>query len=301
MQPNPDEVKRLFDFLEFRTFAERLGRGARAGGRRALGRRAPAARRRGHRERVRRRRRRQLLGVARRRSTSPPSWDGEPGRGALRGLAVVTDADAAAVDVDPGRPPRRSGASPPRSSAAAVRGHDAKPLMRSLLQLGIDLDGLELDTAIAAYLLDPAEARYELPHLVERYTRFAAPADEPAAKGQLDLDGTQADPATSAGRQALAVHHLVEPIADAASTSRAWPSCTARSRTRWCACWPGWSTPASPSTSPSCAALNERLTADVVAPRRRAASRSSGATTSTSTRRSSCASCSTPRRRPGAG
>ena len=69
-----------------------------------------------------------------------------------------------------------------------------------------------LDTAIAAYLLDPAEARYELSHLVESYTRFAAPSDEPAAKGQLDLDGTQADPATSAGRQALAVHHLVEPL-----------------------------------------------------------------------------------------
>ena len=84
--------------------------------------------------------------------------------------------------------------------------------MRSLLQLGIELDRLELDTAIAAYLLDPAEARYELSHLVERYTRFAAPSDEPAAKGQLDLDGTQADPATSAGRQALAVHHLVEPL-----------------------------------------------------------------------------------------
>ena len=93
-----------------------------------------------------------------------------------------------------------------------VRGHDVKSLMRSLLTLGIDLPNLELDTAIAAYLLDPAEAAYGLPQVVERYTRFAAPADEPAAKGQLDLDGVTADPATSAGREALAVHHLVEPI-----------------------------------------------------------------------------------------
>jgi DNA polymerase I len=95
---------------------------------------------------------------------------------------------------------------------ARVRAHDSKPLMRSLLELGIDLRGLELDTAIAAYLLDPAEARYELPLLIERYTRFAAPADEPAAKGQLDLDGSQVDAPAAAGRRALAVHHLAEPI-----------------------------------------------------------------------------------------
>ena len=70
-----------------------------------------------------------------------------------------------------------------------VRGHDVKSLMRSLLTRGIDLTSLQLDTAIAAYLLDPAEARYELAHLVERYTSFAAPVDAPVAKGQLDLDG----------------------------------------------------------------------------------------------------------------
>ena len=128
-----------------------------------------------------------------------------------RGLAVVTDADTAAVTWVPAAH-LDDPAVAVALSGAAVRGHDTKPLMRSLLQLGIELDRLELDTAIAAYLLDPAEARYELSHLLERYTRFAAPSDEPAAKGQLDLDGTQADPATSAGRQSLAVHHLVEPL-----------------------------------------------------------------------------------------
>ena len=74
-----------------------------------------------------------------------------------------------------------------------MQAHDTKPLMRSLLahEPAIDLAGLELDTAIAAYLLDPAEARYELGHLLERYTRVRpAPATTPAAKGQLDLDGT---------------------------------------------------------------------------------------------------------------
>ena len=139
------------------------------------------------------------------------SWEGEPGRGPLRGLAVVTDAETAAVAWIPADhldDIAVAGA----LSTARVRAHDAKALMRGLLLRGIGLGGLELDTAIAAYLLDPAEARYELAHLVERYTRFAAPIDEPAAKGQLDLDGTPADPPTIAGREALAVHHLVEPI-----------------------------------------------------------------------------------------
>ena len=63
-----------------------------------------------------------------------------------------------------------------------------------------------------ARIVYPAEARYELPHLVERYTRFALEPDAPAAKGQLDLDGTQADPTASAGRQALAVHQLAVPM-----------------------------------------------------------------------------------------
>ena len=50
-------------------------------------------------------------------------------------------------------------------------------------------------------------------HLVERYTAFAVPpVDEPVAKGQLNLDGIEADPLAAAGREALAVHHLVEPI-----------------------------------------------------------------------------------------
>jgi DNA polymerase-1 len=123
----------------------------------------------------------------------------------------VTDAEAAAVAWIPAAHLDDEGVAAALATAT-VHGHDTKPLMRSLLALDIDLRGLELDTAIAAYLLDPAEARYELPLLIERYTRFAAPADEPAAKGQLDLDGNQADPSGVAGRQALAVHHLAEPV-----------------------------------------------------------------------------------------
>jgi DNA polymerase-1 len=84
--------------------------------------------------------------------------------------------------------------------------------MRSLLATGVELRGLALDTAIAAYLIDPAEARYTLPDLVEKYTRFARPSDDASASGQLDLDGTSRSDAELAGRDALAVHHLAAPI-----------------------------------------------------------------------------------------
>ena len=74
------------------------------------------------------------------------------------------------------RPTRRW---PTALAAVRFRGHDAKSLMRSLLDQGIELLGLELDTAIAAYLLRPAEARYELGHILEDYTAYAAPQRRP--------------------------------------------------------------------------------------------------------------------------
>jgi DNA polymerase I len=211
MQPNMSEVQRLFDFLEFRTFTERLAE--------ALG---PAAVVLSSDERE------QLVpevAVSESPAASAAvlgglgavdvaaSWEREPGRSPLAGLAVVTDPDTSAVTWIPADHLDDADVAA-ALSAAAVRAHDAKALMRSLLahEPPIDLHGLALDTAIAAYLLDPAEARYELPHLVERYTRFALAPEEPAAKGQLDLDGSQADGPTIAGREALAVHQLVEPV-----------------------------------------------------------------------------------------
>ncbi len=93
-----------------------------------------------------------------------------------------------------------------------LRGHNVKPLMRSLLEFDVEVRGLTLDTAIAAYLIDPAEARYTLPDLIEKYTKFARPSDDAAGSGQLDLDGTSLGDAELAARDALAVNALAEPI-----------------------------------------------------------------------------------------
>ena len=140
------------------------------------------------------------------------TWIGEPGRSALTGLAVVTDPDAAEVTWIPGHLLDDDALHAALAEHTDVRGHRLKPLMRSLLDVGVSLDGIALDTAIAAYLIDPAEARYELADLIEKYTEFARPSDDVSGSGQLDLDGASMSDAELAGRDALAIHHLVAPI-----------------------------------------------------------------------------------------
>ena len=211
--PNGDELKRLFDFLEFRTLAARLDEALSAMGSSVdLG---PVEER--------------AELVAEVSTASSPieaaaaiaaaealdvaaTWAGEPGRSPLAGIAVVTDPSMAEVlwisaDV--------LGDDAVRSALGAhdnLRGHNVKPLMRSLLEFDVEVRGLTLDTAIAAYLIDPAEARYTLADLIEKYTKYARPSDDAAGAGQLDLDGTSLGDAELAARDALAVDALAEPI-----------------------------------------------------------------------------------------
>ena len=189
MQPNPAEVKRLFNFLEFRTFEERLAEALGPGA--AI---VPSAHE-----------RQPLVAEVTTSAELAESlaalnaidvvslaaaFEGEPGRSPVAGIAVVTDAESAAVLWIPA-----AHLDEPAVAAALAakrfRAHDAKTLMRSLFGQGIELTGLDLDTAIAAYLLKPAEARYELGHLLEDYTPYAAPADDAASAGQLDLGGSE--------------------------------------------------------------------------------------------------------------
>jgi len=211
IEPKPDEVKRLFEFLEFRTFADRL---AEALGDRKVALAAGAERQELHAE----------ITVVESAADAieligsldvldvMPAWTSEPGRGALAGLAIVTEAESAAVAWIPGELVADDSVAAIVAAHGNVRSHNAKPLMRALLDLGHDLTGLRLDTTIVAYLIDPAEARYALADLVERFTAFAPPGGGGAAAGQLDLDGSALDVSQLAGREALAVHHVAGPI-----------------------------------------------------------------------------------------
>ena len=211
--PNSDELKRLFDFLEFRTLESRLHD--------ALGAMGSAV----------------DLGpvedraeiVAEVTTAASPAeaaaaisagdavdiaatWAGEPGRSPLTGIAVVTDASLAEVLWIPADVLADDAVRSALGAHRNLRGHNVKPLMRSLLEFDVEVRGLTLDTAIAAYLIDPAEARYTLADLIEKYTRYARPSDDAAGAGQLDLDGTSLGDAELAARDALAVNALAEPI-----------------------------------------------------------------------------------------
>ena len=178
VSPNPDEMKRLFEFLEFRALGGRITDAlASLGGDVDLGpgeerqeivaeitvleSPADAA----------------SLVAAAEHLDIHAAWTGEPGRSFLSGVAVVSDGSASEVAWIPADLLGDETLGEALGAHQSVRGHNVKELMRSLLGLDIEMRGLTLDTAIAAYLIDPAEARYALPDLIEKYTRFARPSD----------------------------------------------------------------------------------------------------------------------------
>ncbi|MDP7550458.1 MAG: DNA polymerase I [Acidimicrobiales bacterium] len=95
-----------------------------------------------------------------------------------------------------------------------VLAHDSKALVRSLRAIGVDTANLVLDTALAAYLLDPTDNSYELDLLVEKHLRMLLP-DTGAPSGQLDLDGDTRDPASEAAHRAAAIGCLSVPMFEA--------------------------------------------------------------------------------------
>jgi DNA polymerase I len=219
---DPDEVRKLFEFLEFHTLYERMGSlfgdgvapdvveldvleaevveltdpvvAAAALGSLAAG--------------------RGVLALA-------ASWSGaDPARGELEGLALVRDPSVGDVvwlptvllDDDTVRDGLIAMVA---SGGRPVAAHDAKAIMRALLAHGIDVHTLAIDTSLAAYLLDPAEARYVLADLVARYAHRQMPNASDAPEGQLDFSGDSVAVALDAARRALAIDALVEPISAA--------------------------------------------------------------------------------------
>ena len=224
--PDVDEVRRLFDFLEFHTLGERLTEAL--GEDLGVGRppaevleaevtivEAPADAS-------------ALLVRLRERAAGAPlavaaAWEGSEGRTPLEGLAIVTDPAAGEVAWipigllahDAVRAELARLVALPGEGGRPVAAHQAKAMMRSLLDVGVDVRCLAIDTAIAAYLLDPAESRYLLDEVLRRYASAELPADGAAPEGQLDLDGSTASAAQRTGRYALAVDRLIEPLTQA--------------------------------------------------------------------------------------
>jgi len=211
VQPNDAEVRRLFDFLEFRALYDRLyealGTTGGGGGGGATPRSSSQHVLEAEASDIATAAEAAALVSGLATLDAIASWAGEAGRSDLTGLAVVTDAaaaDVAWISAELAHAPEVLAA---LGQHRALRSHNAKALMRWLLDHDEQIPGLRLDTQIAAYLIDPADTRYALRDLLTRYTSFQLPDDVASASGQLDLGGGPDERQVTA-REALAVAHL---------------------------------------------------------------------------------------------
>ncbi len=143
-------------------------------------------------------------------------WEGLAGHSPLQGLAVATGDGAPAylpaAVLDTATAGKALDAL--ARSDVPVVAHGAKELTHGLGERL--LSGLDLDTEIAAYLVDPGSQRYELEELARRYLGVdLQPSDDGEAQGTLDLDGDAAEGAAlaeRAGRRAAAVLRLADEL-----------------------------------------------------------------------------------------
>ncbi len=94
------------------------------------------------------------------------------------------------------------------SSPAPKIMHDAKGVALALLASGHELDGLEFDTAIAAYLISPGGRNFELPEIVERYLHQVLDLSEATESAQMSLDGSTDVSGDALAKSAFAILEL---------------------------------------------------------------------------------------------
>ena len=219
-----DEVRKLFSFLEFRRMWDLLSEAvgtetANAGGAAPVVPDAPPLE-----VEVRRVRNRseaiELIGEL--CAGGPEAWvsvdavwRGTPGRSEIEGIAVGLETDVAlwlddalVRDADVAAQLERL------FSARLFHGHGTKELMRGLRQYGIDAKNLGIDTALAAYLVDPAQDTYVLEDVALRYAGVEVRSPDAPPEGQLDLTGTAPDISESAARRAAAISRIAPVMAE---------------------------------------------------------------------------------------
>jgi DNA polymerase I len=141
-------------------------------------------------------------------------WEGDPGRSPLVGLAVADeDARANYIDGELLRDAKVADAlgTLVREGGPPLVTHRAKELIHGL---PVDVQSLHYDTAVMAYLLDPAEGKYLLEDLALRYLSLEVRSPD-AEEGTLDLDLDGQSRVDEAGRRALAVRRLAGTLAQA--------------------------------------------------------------------------------------
>jgi DNA polymerase I len=144
-------------------------------------------------------------------------WAGAVGRSALSGVALASgDPPDAAVWLDGARlaEPEVLDALRAAWAGRAVAGHQVKELFRSLLEVGVACPELLMDTAVAAYLLDPSAGDYSLDAVALPWLDRRALGERPAAaRGQLSLGiDAEVHDAEGAVGEASTAAQLVAPL-----------------------------------------------------------------------------------------
>ena len=132
-------------------------------------------------------------------------WNGMPGRSELVALILVaTEGDEAGLGVLVPAALLGAASVVKKLNSMLARpflSHEVKEAMRSLLPLGIDLTGLEMDTAVAAYLLDASTGEYELSQLREQTGQLSLDIVDP---GETERDLAQEGAGEAADVAAMA-------------------------------------------------------------------------------------------------
>jgi len=139
-------------------------------------------------------------------------WFGEPGRSALHGIAIVVDASASAVAWIGVDVLQDKAVLDGLGALAKIRAHHAKPLMKWMMDHDVDLRSITLDTAIAAYLLDPSDNKFDIQEVLGRYTNFTIQVGGAEESGQLDFGSTNTDNSQRICDEAVAVGLIAGPI-----------------------------------------------------------------------------------------
>ena len=143
--------------------------------------------------------------------TIAAQFAGEPGRSSVDGLAVVLDASRGSVAFLPRNVVLSPKISRLLASIPSVVMHDAKSVMRSLLDDGIDIKSLKMDTSIAAYLIDPSRSSYSLADVSQSYLG-STPSVGAASDGQFDFGGQSNDENQRATAEAALFVSALKPV-----------------------------------------------------------------------------------------
>jgi DNA polymerase-1 len=97
------------------------------------------------------------------------------------------------------------------AKSSCVSGHHVKPMLHWFLDRNIDIPKIGFDTAIAAYLLEPAQSKLEAHEVLARYTddRIDGRLENSTDDGQLSFDAQVSNSSSDASNIAVAVARVI--------------------------------------------------------------------------------------------